>query len=143
MLYRVTVQIFTQNRKQLTTSKQLQIGIVGAGTAGLATAIAFARQGHHVQVFEKHRALATLGAGLLIQPQGGAALNVLGVGETFESLSVPINHLLGKNQRNWKIVDVPYQRHEARAISRAALAQLLLNAATDVGADIRFDCCVD
>jgi len=52
---------------------KLEVGVIGAGTAGLATAIALARAGHAVTVFEKHRALAPLGAGILIQPQGIAA----------------------------------------------------------------------
>jgi len=47
----------------------LEVGVIGAGTAGLATAIALARAGYAVTVFEKHRALAPLGAGILIQPQ--------------------------------------------------------------------------
>jgi len=116
----------------------LKIGVVGAGTAGLATAIAFARLGHRVQVFEKHPSLATLGAGLLIQPQGVDALDKLGVGAEFEAGSVPIDHLLGKNHRNWTIVDVPYRRHVARAVSRSALAHLLLDAARAAGAEVRF-----
>ena len=41
------------------------------------------RAGHAVTVFEKHGALAPLGAGLLIQPQGVAALEALGVGATW------------------------------------------------------------
>ena len=120
------------------SSKKLHIGIVGAGTAGLATAIAFARLGHRVQVFEKHPALATLGAGLLIQPQGVEALDTLGVGPEFAAASVPVNHLLGKNQRDWTIVDVPYRRQVARAVSRSALAQLLLDAAVGANVDVRF-----
>lgn len=129
--------------EKLNLSNRHQVGIVGAGTAGLAAAIAFARLGHDVQVFEKHPALATLGAGLLIQPQGVAALNALGVGDEFSAVSVPINHLLGKNQRNWTIVDVPYRQHEARAVSRAALAHLLMNAALAAGANIRFNAKVE
>lgn len=116
----------------------MKIGVVGAGTAGLATAIAFARLGHRVQVFEKHPSLATLGAGLLIQPQGVDALDRLGVGADFEVASVPIDHLLGKTHRNWTIVDVPYRRHVARAVSRSALAHLLLDAARAAGAEVRF-----
>jgi 2-polyprenyl-6-methoxyphenol hydroxylase-like FAD-dependent oxidoreductase len=117
---------------------KLNIGVVGAGTAGLATAIAFARQGHRVQVFEKHPSLATLGAGLLIQPQGVDALDKLGVGAAFEAGSVPIDHLLGKNHRNWTLVDVPYRSHVARAVSRSALAHLLLDAARAARAEVRF-----
>ncbi len=84
----------------MSSPKKLNIGIVGAGTAGLATAIAFARLGHKVQVFEKHPSLATLGAGLLIQPQGVDALEKLGVGVEFSAASVVIDHLLGKTHRN-------------------------------------------
>jgi 2-polyprenyl-6-methoxyphenol hydroxylase-like FAD-dependent oxidoreductase len=122
---------------------KLRIGIIGAGTAGLATAIAFARSGHQVQVFEKHPALATLGAGLLIQPQGVRALTELGVGDEFEAVSVPIDQLLGKNHRGWRLVDVAYPNHRAHAVSRAALAKVLLRAAVQAGVDVRFGCLVE
>ena len=121
------------------TSQKHRIGIVGAGTAGLATAIAFARSGHRVQVFEKHPALATFGAGLLIQPQGVRALSELGVRDEFESASVPIDRLLGKNHRDWRLVDVAYPTHHAHAVSRAALANLLLRAAQAAGVDVQFN----
>jgi len=120
-------------------SKKTSIGIVGAGTAGLATAIAFARLGHTVQVFEKHPGLTMLGAGLLIQPQGVAALAALGVGPAFTAASVPINRLLGTSHRNWKLVDIPYRSHEARAVSRSALAQLLFDAALAAGVGVSFN----
>lgn len=119
-------------------AKTLRVGIIGAGTAGLATAIAFARSGHSVQVFEKHPFLAALGAGLLIQPQGVRAMSDLGVREEFESASVPIDRLLGKNHRGWRLVDIAYSTHHARAVSRSALAQLLLRAAQSAGVDVRF-----
>jgi 2-polyprenyl-6-methoxyphenol hydroxylase-like FAD-dependent oxidoreductase len=120
------------------TQPKLNIGIIGAGTAGLATAIAFSRLGHTVKVFEKHPALATLGAGLLIQPQGVRALHELGVGNEFESASVPIERLLGKNHRGWRLVDVAYPTHHARAVSRSVLANILLRAAVEAGAEVRF-----
>lgn len=119
-------------------SGTLRIGIIGAGTAGLATAIAFARTGHQVQVFEKHPSLATLGAGLLIQPQGVCALAELGLREEFESLSVPIDRLLGKNHRNWRLVDVAYPKYPAHAVSRAVLANLLLHTALAAGVELQF-----
>jgi 2-polyprenyl-6-methoxyphenol hydroxylase-like FAD-dependent oxidoreductase len=125
-------------KNPMNPSKKPSVGIVGAGTAGLATAIAFARLGHKVQVFEKHPSLAMLGAGLLIQPQGVAALTALGVGPDFQAVSLPIDRLLGKSHRDWTLVDIAYRSHEARSVSRSALAHLLLDAARSLGVGIRF-----
>jgi 2-polyprenyl-6-methoxyphenol hydroxylase-like FAD-dependent oxidoreductase len=116
----------------------LQVGIVGAGTAGLAAAIALARAGHAVTVFEKHGALSPRGAGVLIQPQGVAALDALGVGLPFRAASVAVDRLLGTCQRNWTIIDVPYAGNEARGVSRAALSQVLLDAALPLGVSVRY-----
>lgn len=116
----------------------LQIGIVGAGTAGLAAAIAFAKAGHAVRVFEKHSAITHRGAGLLIQPQGVRALEELGVGAAFEDASVPIDRLHGVSHRGWTLVDVPYPGREARGVSRGALSGLLFKAASDAGAVFQF-----
>ncbi|MDN4057024.1 FAD-dependent oxidoreductase [Massilia sp. YIM B02769] len=117
---------------------KLEVGVIGAGTAGLATAIALARAGHAVTVFEKHRALAPLGAGILIQPQGIAALDALGVGAAFHAASVPVTRLIGTCHRNWRIVDIDYGQGEARGVSRTALAQLLLDAALGLGVQLRY-----
>ena len=119
--------------------RPLHIGIVGAGTAGLAAAIALARAGHRVTVFEKHKALTALGAGLLIQPQGVAALEALGVGAAFSAASVPVDRLLGICHRNWTLVDVAYAEAQARGVSRAALSQLLHEAALPAGVQLRYD----
>lgn len=73
------------------SSNRFSVGIVGAGTAGLAAAVALAHAGHSVTVFEKHASMAPLGAGLLIQLQGVA----LGVGAAFHAASVPVTRLLG------------------------------------------------
>lgn len=121
----------------------LNVGIIGAGTAGLASAIALARAGHAVTVFEKHDAPAPLGAGVLIQPQGVAALDALGVGPAFRGASVPVNRLLGTCDRDWTLVDIRYGGIEARGVSRTALAQVLSEAALALGACIRYACRVD
>lgn len=121
----------------------LNIGIIGAGTAGLAAAIALARAGHAVTVFEKHGSLTPLGAGLLIQPQGIAALDALGVGPAFSAASVPVTRLLGTSHRNWTLVDIPYDATEARGVSRAALSQVLFDAALALGVRIAYGSPVD
>jgi len=120
------------------TSKHLRICVIGAGTAGLATAIAMAVKGFEVHVFEKHQSLTDLGAGLLIQPQGIRALGQLGVGAQFQRASVPVDRLHGVTHRGWTLVDVPYADGEARAVSRSALSKLLYEAAVSAGARVHF-----
>ncbi len=56
-----------------------QIAVVGAGIAGLATAIALTRRGHGVTVLEE-RADTSSGAGISVWPNALAALDELGVG---------------------------------------------------------------
>jgi 2-polyprenyl-6-methoxyphenol hydroxylase-like FAD-dependent oxidoreductase len=123
--------------------RRARVGIVGAGTAGLAAGIALARAGHAVTVFEKHPRLASLGAGLLIQPQGVAALDALGVGAAFRNASVPVTRLLGTCARDWTLVDIPYHESEARGVGRTALSQLLLDAALAAGVVVRYGATVD
>ncbi len=57
-----------------------QITVIGAGIAGLATAVALGRAGHDVTVPEQ-RTDTTTGAGLSIWPNGLAALDEIGLGD--------------------------------------------------------------
>ena len=56
------------------------ITIVGAGIAGLATAVALRRTGHTVNVIEQ-RADVGSGAGISIWPNALAALDEIGLGD--------------------------------------------------------------
>ena len=58
-----------------------EIAVVGGGIGGLAAATALARRGARVVVFEQAAALAEVGAGLQISPNGVAVLEALGLGE--------------------------------------------------------------
>ncbi|AWC24654.1 3-hydroxybenzoate 6-hydroxylase 1 [Aminobacter sp. MSH1] len=56
-----------------------QIVVAGAGIAGLTAAIAFARHGFGVRVFERSPALEEVGAGLQLSPNATRILDRLGV----------------------------------------------------------------
>ncbi|KAF2730828.1 putative salicylate hydroxylase [Polyplosphaeria fusca] len=56
----------------------LQIIIVGAGIAGLCAGVALRQAGHKVQIFEKSKFAAELGAALVVTPNGARVLFQLG-----------------------------------------------------------------
>ena len=52
----------------------MRIGVVGAGTAGSASAILLARAGHTVSILECVASPRPVGAGITLQPTGQMAL---------------------------------------------------------------------
>ena len=54
-----------------------KVGIIGAGPAGLATAIALRKQGIEVHIYERARAFRSIGAGLTLSPNGLRSLNAI------------------------------------------------------------------
>ncbi len=57
----------------------MKIAISGCGITGTATALQLANQGHDVTIFEQADECTSIGAGILISPQGQFALEKLGV----------------------------------------------------------------
>jgi 2-polyprenyl-6-methoxyphenol hydroxylase-like FAD-dependent oxidoreductase len=57
----------------------LRIGVVGLGFAGTGAASLLRRAGHDVTVYEEVEAPAAIGAGIVLQPTGLAALAEIGV----------------------------------------------------------------
>ncbi|KAJ4298281.1 hypothetical protein N0V90_006181 [Kalmusia sp. IMI 367209] len=56
------------------SQKGMQVGIVGAGIAGLGAAIALCRAGHDVEIFEKSSFKREIGAAILMTPNGNRIL---------------------------------------------------------------------
>ncbi|RWX75623.1 salicylate hydroxylase [Neorhizobium lilium] len=63
-----------------------KVAIVGAGIAGLVTALAFARQGIASDVFEQAPELTEVGAGLQVSPNASRLLAELGLLSQFEAV---------------------------------------------------------
>lgn len=79
------------------SSDSIDYAIVGAGVGGLATALALRARGKSVTVFERAPELKDVGAGILLSPNGVAALEFLGLRADAQSCSRTI--------REWRILN--------------------------------------
>jgi len=56
----------------------LKAGVIGAGIAGLSSAIALQRAGHNVEVFEQSQFKSEVGAAVTLTPNGALVLKEWG-----------------------------------------------------------------
>lgn len=109
--------------------KTPHFAIIGAGTAGLATAILLAREGNQVTIFEQVDELSPVGAGLLLQPAGLAVFEHIGVLDQALKLGAKVTGLEGQLANKRLLVNSHY--HQAGnnlyglGIHRATLCHVL------------------
>ncbi|RAQ74926.1 monooxygenase [Aspergillus flavus] len=82
-----------------TSAAKLSIAIVGAGIGGLSAAIALARDGHHVTVYESTPELSEIGAGVQMSPNGVRYWLNWGINEDLWQKSSLPSEL---NMRRWR-----------------------------------------
>ena len=112
------------------------ITIIGAGIAGLATALAFARNGHDVDIIEQAQTLSEVGAGLQISPNASRILIRLGLeAQLADVMTCPRQIALMSGQSLRKITYVPCGSFASDrwgapygVMHRADLQKLLLDA---------------
>jgi len=109
------------------------IAIIGAGVAGLATAIALARNGAQVTVYERARAIREVGAGLQISPNGFAVLHALGLGDAIKDAGVQNQAVVLHDHHGASVLHMDLARagynHPFVLIHRARLISVLEDAA--------------
>lgn len=109
--------------------KKLHIAIIGAGTAGIASAILLAKQNIQVSIFEKAENLEPVGAGLLLQPSGLAVFEHLGILEHALQLGAVVTGLEGQLTNGQLIVNSHYTQANEQfyglGIHRATLCHVL------------------
>lgn len=116
-----------------------KITVVGAGIGGLTAALAFARRGAQVRVFEQAPEITEVGAGLQITPNGARLLDALGLSDAaaMSGLAaqavVPIDALSGSRIARF---DISAQRPCYRFYHRAALVGMLADACRSAGVEI-------
>lgn len=116
------------------------IAVIGAGPAGLAAALMFARQGRRVTVHERFETPRPVGAGFMLQPTGLHVLDRLGLTQTAEACGQPIDHIFGREARRGRVVlDVRYsdlkRPRQALGIHRAAMFAILHDACVAAGVE--------
>lgn len=119
-------------------SEGREVGIAGAGVAGLALGALLANAGWRVTVFDKLERPAPIGSGLIMQPVGMAVLAKLGVAGRARELGARIDRLFGRVRPTDRVVlDVRYRALDSTShglgIHRGALFEILHDAAVQAG----------
>lgn len=111
----------------------IDVGVVGAGTAGTAAALLLARDGHRVTIYERVPEPGPVGAGIVLQPTGQHVLQRLGLLEPVLARGARIDRLRCVNGRGRTVIDLDYRpAGEDRfglGLHRGVLFQTLLEAA--------------
>jgi 2-polyprenyl-6-methoxyphenol hydroxylase-like FAD-dependent oxidoreductase len=89
--------------------RPLDVGIIGAGTAGSAAAVFLARAGHRVTLYERVPDPRPVGAGITIQPSGLHVLCRLALYPYIVSRGARIDRLLCESRSRRKLVDLSYR----------------------------------
>ncbi|GAV63452.1 FAD_binding_3 domain-containing protein [Cephalotus follicularis] len=106
--------------------------IVGAGIAGLATAVALMRVGIRALVLERSDGLRATGAALTLFPNAWLALDALGVSHKLTSIYAPLKKGSVTNVRTGLIQDISLSETEGlyaapRSVHRKVLLETLAN----------------
>lgn len=88
--------------------RTLDVGIIGAGTAGSAAATFLARAGHRVTLYERVQEPTAIGAGITLQPTGLHVLARLGLREAVVSRGSRIERLTCRTPGGRTVVDLNY-----------------------------------
>ena len=131
----------------------MRVAVVGGATAGAASALLLARDGHEVTVFERVSEPGAVGAGILLQPLGQRVLASLGLADELAARSAPIRAIDARTRSGRRVLDFGYRAVDPQAsgwgVHRGSLFDLLWGAlapagvATETGVDVRGAALVD
>lgn len=127
--------------RRLGTRASHDVGIVGCGFAGAATAVFLARAGHRVTVYERVPEPGAVGAGILLQPTGLAVLAELGLLAPILARGAEVAALRARTHSGREIFHLRYERLAPGLFGigthRGALFDTLLAALREAGASLR------
>ncbi|EKE45132.1 hypothetical protein OCGS_0827 [Oceaniovalibus guishaninsula JLT2003] len=116
----------------------MRVAVLGGGIGGLAAALAFARRGHDVAVFERAPDLTEVGAGLQISPNGMAVLRALGVGDAIATAGLRSAAVVLRDGPSGRLVlRMDLAGRDFLLMHRADLIGVLADAARAAGVALR------
>src|SRR5262245_44956466 len=89
----------------------MKIAVIGCGVGGQAAALFLQRDGHAVEIFERFPEARPVGAGLLLQPPGQAALDELGLFRALAPKGARVSRLFGCTTTQRIVLDLEYANH--------------------------------
>ncbi|KAF5727688.1 hypothetical protein HS088_TW22G01385 [Tripterygium wilfordii] len=134
---------YTKQKIEMAAIENVDVVIVGAGIAGLATAVALKRVGVRALVLERAKELRTTGAALTLFPNAWLALDALGVSHKLTSVYKPILKIFATDIRTGAVQELALTAKNKndlgpRTVHRSALLEAL---AEELPVDaIRFSC---
>ena len=124
-----------------------RICVVGGGIGGLTAALAFARSGAHVDIYEQAAKITEVGAGIQITPNGNRVFNALGIDAAAIHASItaeavePMDALSGRGVTRFDLTN--YVDNSYRFFHRAELIDLLMDCCQTAGANFHVNSRVD
>lgn len=108
----------------------LNIGIIGGGIGGVATAVALHRAGIDATVYERTPQLREVGAGMMLWPNATRVLKDLGLLERVAARSGPNQHFLVRTSTGTILMNIALGQFEVPALCtrRSDLLDALLSA---------------
>ena len=98
------------------SSRALNVGIIGGGIGGVAAAVALRRVGIEVTVYERAVALREVGAGMMLWPNATRVLRELGVLQEVVAVSGTSDHFLVRADSGRILMDIPLGHFEVPAL---------------------------
>jgi 2-polyprenyl-6-methoxyphenol hydroxylase-like FAD-dependent oxidoreductase len=124
----------------------VKIAIIGCGVGGQAAALFLKRAGHDIEIFERFPEAKPIGAGLLLQPPGQAALDALGLFKALAPKGARVERLLGRTPTQRTVLDLEYARYRTDyaglGIHRAHLFEALHRAVREATITLHLDAAI-
>lgn len=125
----------------------MDIAILGAGVAGMSTALALTGQGHRIRLYERRPSETTMGAGVVLWPNAGFVLEQLGLLPDIVAISGHLRAMrcIDRHGAPFKHVDIgELDRHmgfATRSILRRDLQAVLARHVAAHDIEVRFGHC--